>query len=185
MTAQARPAFGQALAVAPEMPRRFAVSRIGAGAEVALEATPEERASLARRMKIVAIGAFTCRFDLRCAGGDTVEAHGTLHAQVRQNCVVTLEPFDAEVLEDFTVRFVPAGTENEEIDLEGDDEIGYEEGMLDLGEAASEQLALALDPFPRKPGAELFEASSEQRQGAFAALARLMPARHTPDTADD
>ena len=26
---------------------------------------------------------------------------------------------------------------------------------MDLGEAAAEQLALALDPFPRKPGASL------------------------------
>ena len=49
--------------------------------------------------------------------------------------------------------------------------------MLDLGEAASEQLALALDPFPRKPGAALPGEMQEPEEGAFAGLDRLLP-RH-------
>ena len=48
--------------------------------------------------------------------------------------------------------------DEEELDpesLEGPDEIPYENDEIDLGEALAEQLALALDPYSRKPGAEL------------------------------
>jgi uncharacterized metal-binding protein YceD (DUF177 family) len=172
--------------VPPEMPRPFPLSRIGAGAELQVEATPEERVALARRMKILSIQTLTCRFDLHPLGSGTVQAQGLLRARVTQTCVVTLEPFEAELREDFAVRFVPAGTEREEIDFDDDDEIGYAGNVLDLGEAASEQLALALDPFPRRPGAELAQAHREQQEGAFAALTRLLPApRPEHDTSDD
>lgn len=163
-------------AVAPEMSRTFALSRIGAGAQFLVEANAEERVALAGRMGILSIEALSCRFDLQFLDSDTVQARGCLRARLTQTCVVTLEPFATDLQEDFSIRFVPAGTQSEEIDFEADDEIGYEGSVLDLGEAASEQLALALDPFPRRPGAELAEDHSEQQEGAFAALARLRPA---------
>jgi uncharacterized metal-binding protein YceD (DUF177 family) len=173
-------------AVPPELSRPFSIARIGAGARVDVEATPTELAALARRMGIPAIGALTCRFELHRAGGDAVQAHGSLRASVQQICVVTLEPFDSKLAEDFAVVFVPAGTESEEIDPEADDEIGYQGGILDLGEAASEQLALALEPFPRKPGAELPDDLAHRQAGAFAALSHLLPARkRAPDMQDD
>ncbi len=172
--------------VPPEMPRPFPLARIGAGAQVLVESTPEERLALARRMGILSIAMLTCRFDLHEMAGETVQAKGFLRARVTQTCVVTLEPFESDLREDFSVRFVPAGTESEEIDFEDDDEIGYEGSQLDLGEAASEQLALALDPFPRRPGAELAEEHREQQEGAFAALSRLLPARRPEHgTSDD
>jgi hypothetical protein len=45
--------------------------------------------------------------------------------------------------------------------------------MLDLGEAAAEQLALALDPYPRKPDARLLGAAEDPPGFPFAALAPL------------
>jgi hypothetical protein len=45
--------------------------------------------------------------------------------------------------------------------------------MIDLGEATTEQLALALDPFPRKPGAEIPPEAKEAPEGPFAALGRI------------
>lgn len=170
--------------VSPEMPRPFPLARIGAGAQVLVDATPEERLALARRMKILSIEALTCRFDLQLLGSDTVQALGQLRARVMQTCVVTLEPFESDLAEDFSVRFVPAGTESVEIDFEDDDEIGYSGNVLDLGEAASEQLALALEPFPRSPGAALAEDYTEQQAGAFAALSRLLAAQR-PGHSDD
>jgi len=173
-------------AVPPELSRPFSITRIGAGAYVDVEATPTELAALARRMGIPRIAALTCRFELHRAGGDAVQARGSLRASVQQICVVTLEPFDSELAEDFSVVFVPAGTESEEIDPEADDEIGYTGAILDLGEAASEQLALALEPFPRKPGAELPDDQAHRQAGAFAALAHLLPAqKRAPDTPDE
>ncbi len=159
----------------PEMQRPFPITRIGDGIRFLVESKPDERAALAQRMGVLAIHALTCRFDLRRDVGDAIEAHGLLHARVTQTCVVSLEAFDADIAEVFSVRFVPAGTESDDLDLEAEDEIGYEGGILDLGEATSEQLALALDPFPRKPGAELSKDATAEATGAFAALAKLLP----------
>ena len=86
--------------------------------------------------------------------------------------MVTLDEFPQEIGEDFAVRFVPAGTESDE-DPESEDEIPYESGLIDLGEATIEQLALALDPYPRKPGAALPEEAEPEDESPFAALARL------------
>ncbi len=42
--------------------------------------------------------------------------------------------------------------------------------MIDLGEALAEQLALALDPYPRKPGAKLPSEASDDGANPFSAL---------------
>ena len=64
--------------------------------------------------------------------------------------------------------------ESDDADPEALDEIPYADGMLDLGEAAAEQLALALDPYPRAPGAALPEIADEaEAHRPFAALASL------------
>ncbi len=159
----------------PEMQRPFPVGRIGAGARFEVEATPDERRALAERMGLVAIHSLACRFDLQRGVAETIEAQGLLRARIRQTCVVSLDPFDSDLAESFSVRFVPAGRETEDLDLESDDEVAYEGGVLELGEAASEQLALALDPFPRMPGAELPAAVQPEEGGAFAALGKLLP----------
>jgi hypothetical protein len=53
------------------------------------------------------------------------------------------------------------------------DEIETENDVVDLGEAVAEQLALALDPYPRAPGAELPPEAVDPEAGAFGALAAL------------
>jgi len=161
--------------IKPELSRPFAITRVGAGVRVPVEATATECAALAIRMGVLAVHTLTCRFDLSHGEGGAIQATGRLRARVRQNCVVSLEPFESELAEDFAVRFVPAGMESDELDLEAEDEIPYEGTSIDLGEAASEQLALALDPFPRKPGAELPGSVGPHESGAFAALAKLLP----------
>ena len=90
-----------------------------------------------------------------------------------QTSVLSLEPFEASIAEDFTCVFVPAGMETDEIDPESDDELPYEGEYLDLGEAAAEQLALALDPYPRAPGEETSQHEPEFEPLPFARLAGL------------
>ena len=55
--------------------------------------------------------------------------------------------------------------------------VPYDGGAIDLGETAAETMALALDPFPRGPGAEAaLKAAgviSEEEAGPFGALAGL------------
>jgi len=143
------------------------------GTQVLVEATPAECAALALRMMIPAVREMRCRFDLHRESNTIIRATGLLTARVTQTCVISMEDFEAPVEESFTVRFVPAGTESDDLDPDADDEIPYENGTLDLGEAAAEQLGLALDPYPRAPDAVLPEVEEEPDPHPFAALNRL------------
>jgi uncharacterized metal-binding protein YceD (DUF177 family) len=139
------------------------LDRIGAqGLEVVVEANAAERAGLARRMGIPDVQSLVCRFRVTPTGADRFAAIGHLSAQVVQTCVISLDDFSAAIDEHFRLRFVPAGEETDTIDPEDPvDEIGYQDGVLDVGEAAAEQLGLALDPYPRRPGATLPEHDAE------------------------
>lgn len=155
----------------PELSRPIMVERIGAATRIEVEANESEREAVARRMGLHALPLLTCAFVLSRGQGPTVQAQGVLRARVVQTCVVTLEPFEAELDEAFAVRFVPEAALNDAVEIEEEDEIPYAGATIDLGEATSEQLALALDPFPRKPGAAFSEDEAEGPSGPFAALA--------------
>ena len=85
----------------------------------------------------------------------------------------------ARVDEAVALRFVEDDAAGEEVELSADalDTMPIEGGGIDLGEAAAETMALALDPFPRSPAAAtaLREAGvlAEDEAGAFASLAGL------------
>ncbi len=174
-------------APAPELHRPLALGQIPPGGLAReIVATPAECTAVARRLMIPGVAALSCDFRLTPAGDGTVLAQGRLTARVTRECVITLELFDAEIAELFRVRFVPelqlaelqlAEVEDDLLDLEGDDEIGYAGSHINLGEAAVEQLALALDPYPRMPGATLEEGDEAEESTAspFSALARRAP----------
>lgn len=134
------------------------------GIDTTVEASPAECIALATRLRLPAVQSLSCRFHLRPAQGNTVAAEGWLAALVTQTCVVSLDDFDAAVTEHFTLRFVPAGTESEDIDPDTEDDVPYTNDTIDLGEAATEQLALALDPWPRKPDATLPDTDTAARR---------------------
>ena len=155
----------------PELHRPAPLDRIGPrGLSMEVEAKPDELPAIAARLRILALESLHCAFKLRRVGASTVEAEGVLRARVTEACVVSLDPFSHDVEETFTVHFVPPGAEDDNPDPEAVDQIPYVGGAADLGEAAVEQLALALDPFPRKPGAALPAEAGEEAPSPFAAL---------------
>ncbi|WP_428393339.1 YceD family protein [Lichenicoccus sp.] len=163
----------------PEVSRRVPISRIGAGFEQTIEATAEECRGLARRLGVPAVVSLRCRFCLDAHGEGRIDAAGDLRCELTRICVVSLEPFETTVSDRFVLRFVPedaiAGGETLEIDPDAADEVGYAGGLLDLGEAACEQLALVLDPYPRMPqlglsGVAAPEDGPEDPRGGFAQL---------------
>jgi len=163
MTAHARPL---------EMSRPLAVDRVRAGGlEVEVDASPKECVALARRMAIPAVLELSCRFHLSAVPGAALVAEGHLRARVVRICVLTLEAFEALTEERFRLHFVPTGRESEDDDPESDDEIVYTGVTIDLGEAAAEQLALALEPYPRKPGAVLPGLADDLEEEPIAVLA--------------
>ena len=157
----------------PEFSRRIPLGRITPqGLKVTLEATAEERAVLARRFGIEAVDRLEAALELHAEPGGTVLVHGRLAADVTQACVVTLDPVAQSIDEPVELRFVPPGSAHSDDDLEGPDEIPISrEGDLELGEAVTEQLALALHPYPRSEGAELpSDVLDPEAPGPFEAL---------------
>jgi hypothetical protein len=129
------------------------------GRAVRFEASAEVRTSLAEHAGILGIDALAAEGEVRpWAGG--VEARLRLVAGVVQACVVTLEPVPQHIEERLVRRFLPQAQLGE--GLEGAVEIAPDEEdppepfhghTIDLGPAVAEELILALDPYPRAPGA--------------------------------
>jgi uncharacterized metal-binding protein YceD (DUF177 family) len=163
----------------PEFSRPEKIDTIGERArDVTVEADAEERRRLAGRFGLVSIDRLTARFAVRRdAAGIAVD--GRVEAQVVQSCSVTGDPIPARVDEPVRLLFVEPLADGEEIELSGEaiDTVELEGGAIDLGEAAAETMALALDPFPRSPAAAavLAEAGvlSEDEAGPFSGLAAL------------
>ena len=160
----------------PEFSRPLHLGSVGPdGRRDVLEADEAERAALARRFGIPAVESLRAELRLRPEADGAVRAEGRLAADVVQNCVVTLEPVAQRVEEAVALRLLPAGVEPRDEPDEPDD-IPSDGGVVDLGEAVAEQLALALDPYPRAPGAALPAEANDAADHPLAALARLRPA---------
>ncbi|MET4684450.1 YceD family protein [Brevundimonas faecalis] len=155
--------------------------QIGAGLKRRLTPDADARARVARALDLQALDRFEVDFDiLPTASGWRIK--GRVVADAVQTCGLTLEPLPVAVDSAFSIQMVEATEEEQEdedaeIDLELDDDSPdrIEDGRLDLGQYAVEQLALNLDPFPRKPGA-VFEQPEEPAEiSPFAALKALRP----------
>jgi uncharacterized metal-binding protein YceD (DUF177 family) len=163
----------------PEFSRPERLDQIGGEPRtVRIEADAAERTALARRFGLLAIDRLTAEFQLRRETGG-VRACGRVEGAVTQACAVTGEPLPASIDEAVDLRFAEDTVAAEEVELSADalDTLPIEGGAIDLGEAAAETLALALDPFPRAPGAADALAAagvlSEGEGGPFGALAAL------------
>lgn len=160
----------------PEFSRRIPFNRLGSGLDETIEASASERRALAARLGIPDIETLTCRFHLTPSENRSVLAEGVLSARVTQICVITSEPFEDVLSETFFLRFIPVEDMPEDefdidsLDMDGPDEVPHDGKGIDIGEAAAEQLALMLDPYPRKPGAGLENAvdvaPTEEEEGA-------------------
>ena len=141
----------------PEFSRPERVDAIGERErQVAIEADAIERAALAERFGLIAVDALSAELTLRREAAGIVVC-GRVRGRVRQACVVSEEPIETEIDEPLALRFAATdGSGEEEIELGAEDldTVPLEGGALDLGEAVAETMALALDPFPRAPGAE-------------------------------
>jgi uncharacterized metal-binding protein YceD (DUF177 family) len=166
----------------PEFSREVRIDTLGAEPRtIEIEAEEAERAALAGRFGLVGLARLAAQAELVRKGAD-VEAIGRLQAAATQSCVATGEAVESAIDEPFALVFRPApapGRPDEEVELsEGElDVLFYDGAAIDLGEAVAESLALALDPYPRAPGAdEALKAAgvkSEEEAGPFGALAAL------------
>ncbi len=164
----------------PEFSRLLPVAQIGMS-EISrtIEATPEECGRLAERLGLQSLIALSATFRItRQAGGDEYLAQGRLHARAVRTCVVSLDDFTEPTDLTFTIRFVTEeASEAEALEApydyeEGPDEVQFKNDTLDLGEAAVQEYALSLAPYPRKPGAKMPDIGQENGN-AFGVLRNL------------
>lgn len=164
-----------------EFSRPLAIDKIPAnGFEQTLEAKDKERLSLAERFGLIELPSLTAELKVHPAGLDqTVLVTGSLKADVIQQCVVTLEPLPAHVESFIDVTFMPEaeiGGGAGPADADSEDIEVIVDGAIDLGELVAQQLGIALDPYPRKPGAAYVEAEygdTEVPKGPMAQIAKL------------
>jgi len=166
--------------VSVEFARPQRVDTIGDDARtIEVDADAQERAALAKRFDLIGIERLTGKFTIRRDAAGIV-AEGRVEAAVTQACSITGDPLPVTVDEPVALRFVAeedSGQDEVELGDSDIDVIPYDGGTIDLGEVAAETMALALDPFPRGPNAEVLlkEAGvlSEEQAGPFGVLAGL------------
>ena len=161
----------------PEFFRPVDVEDIGPeGLELEIEASSEECESLRRRLGLLSLDDLAADLRLEVTpSGISVKVSGHYRVRVSQECVVTLEPVESNIEETLEAEFGPASDETE-ISLALDEPEPVEplvDGRIDLGELVVQHLAMALDPYPRKTGAEMPDLS--QRSDKYGESANDSP----------
>lgn len=136
------------------------------GMPVGIEADETQRAALAAEHALVSVEAW--KAELLVAGWkrNGVKVSGRVEADITQQCVVTLEPLKTHIEEEVSAIYFPEdsklgrlgfhGAGEVHLDAEGPDSPETFSGdTIDVGALAEEFFALAIDPYPRKAGAEL------------------------------
>lgn len=123
-------------------------------------AAPDELQAVARALDLVSCPSLEASYAIAPAGSGRYIVSGTLHAQVVQTCVVTLESVTSPIAADFRAVFWPeediSPPRGGVLDLEEDTEPEpIARGQIAVGRVVFECLAENLDPYPRKPGATL------------------------------
>ena len=146
-----------------------------------LSADETARKRIARSLGLVKLDRLEA--DLALSGWfDGLRIEGRWTANITQTCGLTLEDFATDLAGAFDLRVVPAtsphaaasDTEEIEIDLEAEDPPDVlESDVVDLGGYVVEHLALEIDPFPRKPGAEFQPPRETAEISPFAILKTL------------
>lgn len=145
-----------------------------------IEASPEERAALAKRFGLLSLDRLEADLEIRREPGRRVRVDGRFEAALQQSCVVTLVPVASRIEDRFETIFTddPAFA-GPSVEWDEDEEIEpYEGGKIDLGEAVVQQLAVRIDPYPRAPGASVPDAYRAEdvpadRHRPFEALAQI------------
>jgi hypothetical protein len=163
--------------------RRVALDEVPEqGLHVELEADASIRTALALKARIRDLPRLTARFDLYRNGRDGLHVTGEVSGIAGQNCVVTLEQIEQNIVEPIDLIFV-SETGGSLGNSQGEASFGIAEaeppeplvgGTVDLGAIATEYFLLGIDPYPRKEGV-VFETASagDAAPNPFAVLAAL------------
>ena len=175
-----------------EIERIVDLDRMGAGgAAVEIVASEGERLALTRRFGFLGLPAFSARVSVDRRSGGQVVVEGRLRGKIVQACILTLDTVNQELDEAFRIVFKQDLAEDRDpesgealVSAQADAPEPLPGNLLDIGEIVAEQLSLAADPYPRRPGVKLEDVlpkprhggrpgRNEQRRHPFAGLAAL------------
>ena len=174
-----------------EIERIVDLERMGpGGAALDISPTDGERAALAKRFGFLALPALSARATVDRRTGGQVVVEGRLRGKIVQACILTLDPVTQELDETFRIVFKQGHTDERDpesgeaiLNAQADAPEPLAGNLLDVGEIVAEQLSLAADPYPRRPGARLEDVlpkprgdrhgRHDQRRHPFAGLAAL------------
>ena len=168
-----------------EFSKKMQVETLSEAAKrVRLEANDAERTALAARFQLVSVESLVGDLIVeRIKGSELIRVRGRMSAEIVQSCVISGEAVPASIEESVDERFGPAGETDTEIEVtleEEDPPEPIENGEIDLGEIVAQYLGVAIDPYPRAPGAEIpqqYQAEEddmiETRKNPFEVLSSL------------
>jgi uncharacterized metal-binding protein YceD (DUF177 family) len=156
-----------------ETERVVDLDRMGAsGAALEIIASESERAALARRFGFLGLPAFSARVSVEHRPGSQIVVEGRLRGRVVQACILTLDPVTQELDEAFRIVFKQGLAEEHDpesgealLSAQADAPEPLQGNLLDVGEIVAEQLSLAAEPYPRRPGVKLEDVLPKPRQG--------------------
>lgn len=133
--------------------------------DVHVEADDRELAGLATLWDVLSVEKLEADMKISRWKRDGVRIKGNVKAKVVQACVVTLEPVESKIDENFEHIFVPEDSKLARapsvdagemvLDPDGPDLPDTFTGdTIDAGAVVAEFAALAIDPYPRKPDVE-------------------------------
>ncbi len=144
-------------------------------------ATASEREAIAAALHLLTLADVHAAYRVERLAGGGYRLHGRVTSSLQQACVVSLEPIDAQLDEAFDVEFWVASAHGDAAGeasvLDGPDIEALERGEIAAGRIVFETLSAALNPYPRKHGAEMTwrdeAAATPSKAGPFASLSKL------------
>lgn len=144
------------------------------GMQVTIDADADQRAALAEAHGLTAVERFHADLDVNAWKKGGIKVSGRVEARIVQACVVTLEPVEETIDEEVSGLFLPEGsklalprTPEGEIILDAEGEDGpelFSGDSVDVGQLAEEFFALAINPYPRRPGVVLDPADGDEAE---------------------
>ena len=144
----------------------------GDSSTITINPDEEARKRLAQRLAVLAVNDLQAEITIaRGIGEAAFHIVGKIDAKLTQECVVTLEPIDTNIDDEFEAWFADpeatisiAKARHEKLNEKGhgelpvlderDDPEPLIDGKIDLGELVTQYLSLSVDPYPHAEGAE-------------------------------
>jgi len=146
----------------PPFLRPISVSQVRKARGMQVTASSDERRAIARHLRLLSVDTLQANVTIGPWRRHGLRVEGELTAQVGQVCTLTAEPMNSTISETFDERFYPQDRDKNRrqseavIDVEAtDDYESYAGDTVDLGALVVEYLTLAVDPYPKRPGAVL------------------------------